>query len=114
MASSPSVADSLPEGDPPPVFRLERRWSDRWSEHGVAVAFISGGERFGQRFPMRLLDASEEGLGARCDRAIDPGTLVTVGFAAPGWPLRSGVVLRCVPCGDGYRLAIRFEVRAAA
>lgn len=97
-----------------PALRLERRCCDRWRERGVAIAFVSAGERFGQRFPLRLLDASEEGFGARSERALDPGTVVTVGFAAPGWPLRSGMVLRCIPCGDGYRLAVRFEARAAA
>jgi RNase P subunit RPR2 len=102
-----------PEGGPPPL-RFDRRGCDRWPERGVAVAFVSAGARFGQRYAMRLVDASAEGIGAQCDRALEPGTVVTIGFAAPAWPLRSGTVLRCTPCGDGYRLAIRFERRAAA
>jgi hypothetical protein len=72
------------------------------------------GERFGERHVLKLLDESYEGLGAVSSRPLEPGAVVSVAFAALGYTARPGVVLRCAPCGDGYRVAIRFEIRAAA
>ena len=96
------------------ALRFERRRLDRWPIHGVAVAHQLAGEGFGRRSTLRLRDESVEGLGAWSDRPLEPGTLLSVGFASPGEPIRTGVVLRCLPCGDGYRIAIRFETRMAA
>ena len=104
--------DSAPA--PPAAGRFERRRHDRWPARGRATACCAAGELFGETRPLKILDESDEGLGARSDRPLAPGTVVTVGFAAPGHGARTGVVLRCLPCGDGYRLAIRFETRLAA
>lgn len=98
----------------PMTLRFERRQHDRWPERGVATAYGAAGPSFGRRFALRLLDASADGLGARSDRPLDPGTVVTLVFAEPGRPARNGVVVRCLPCGDGYRIAVRFELRMAA
>ncbi len=98
----------------PSPLRFERRGADRWPLSGVAVAYGTAGELFGRRFVLRMLDSSDVAFGARADRPIDPGTIVSVVFASPGHPARSGVVVRCLPCGDGYRVAIRFETRLAA
>jgi hypothetical protein len=99
---------------PPAPLRFERRLIDRWPARGVASAYCVGGDRFGQRFILQLIDESHEGLAARTSRPLEPGTAVSVGFATLGHHARRGVVLRCVPCGEGYRLAIRFETRLAA
>ena len=99
--------------DPSPL-RFERRRFDRWPQSGVAAAYGAAGEHFGQRYVLRMLDESEAGMGARTNRAIDVGTVVSVAYAMPGYPVRSGVVVRCLPCGDGYRVAIRFDLRLAA
>ncbi len=99
--------------DPSPL-RFERRRLDRWPQSGVAAAYGAAGENFGRRYVLRMLDASEAGMGARTDRPIDPGTIVSVAFATPGHPVRTGVIVRCLPCGDGYQVAIRFETRLAA
>ena len=98
----------------PKTLRFERRLNDRWPAHGVATAHCVAGEQFGRRYTLRLADESDDGLGGRSDRPLDPGTLVTVSFAEPGCPVRNGVVVRCLPCGDGYSVAIRFEMRMAA
>ncbi len=100
--------------DPPAPLRFERRVHDRWPVHGVAIAHCAAGEHFGERFSLHMIDASDDGLGARSPTPLDPGTVVTVGFAAPGHGPKNGVVVRCLPCGDGYRVAIRFEMRLAA
>ena len=97
-----------------PQLRIDRRHGDRWPVHGVAVAHIVAGERFGERITMRLQNESDDGLGVVADRPLEPGAIVSVGFATPGQPIRTGVVVRCLPCGEGYRTAIRFETRRAA
>jgi cobalamin-dependent methionine synthase I len=101
------------DNDPSPL-RFERRQRDRWPQSGVAAAYGAAGEHFGRRYVLRMLDASAEGMGARTDRPIEPGTVVTVAFAAPGHPVRNGVVTRCLPCGEGYRAAIHFETQLVA
>ena len=98
----------------PSPLRFERRRADRWPMTGVAAAYGAAGDLFGRRYVLRMLDSSDDGVGARTDRPITPGTIVSVAFAAPGQPMRTGVVVRCLPCGDGYRVAIRFETRLAA
>ena len=98
----------------PAPLRFERRRADRWPLTGVAAAYGAAGDLFGRRYVLRMLDSSDDGIGARTDRPIDPGTIVSIAFAAPGQAMRTGVVMRCLPCGDGYRVAIRFETRLAA
>ena len=100
--------------EPAPTYRFERRSEDRWPASGFAVAHLVSGDRFGERCPLRLCDESREGVGALSNRAVEPGTPVTLGFSEPAQPFRSGVVLRCLACEEGYRIAIRFERRMAA
>ncbi|MHC4129135.1 MAG: hypothetical protein ACYTE6_05310 [Planctomycetota bacterium] len=107
------VTEADREPAPAPL-RFERRLHDRWSSRGTATAYRVAGQRFGERHVLRLLDESYEGLGALTSRPLEPGAVVSVGFATLGHPAKSGVVLRCAPCGDGYRVAIRFETRMAA
>jgi hypothetical protein len=107
------VTEVDPEPAPAPL-RFERRLHDRWASRGIATAYRVAGQRFGERHVLRLLDESYEGLGALTSRPLEPGAVISVGFAALGHPAKSGVVLRCAPCGDGYRVAIRFETRMAA
>ena len=93
---------------------FDRRQSDRWSIEGAATAIRLAGAEFGIIHELRSLDYSHGGMGATSDTVIEPGTVVSVGFQRPGLIAQRGVVLRCLPCGDGYRLAIRFEGRLAA
>jgi hypothetical protein len=102
---NPSIAGPL---------RFDRRLNDRWTVHGVATAFRVSGDRFGHMHELRLTDLSHEGLGALSDSVIEPGTTVTLGFSNPGYLARRGTVVRCLPCGEGYRVAVRFEHRLAA
>jgi hypothetical protein len=104
----------MAEYEDAPTYRFERRRADRWPVRGVAIAHLTSGQRFGERCTLRLHDESADGLGATCDHAVPPGTPVTLGFTDPGQPILNGVVVRCLPCGDGYRMAVRFEMRLAA
>ena len=92
----------------------ERRQHDRWNVHGVATAFCIAGEHFGEMYEMHMLDISEQGMGATCEDAIPPGSMISIGFEAPGYLAKRGEVLHCKPTGHGYRVAIRFDALAAA
>src|SRR4051812_43856324 len=94
--------------------RFERRGVDRWPVQGTATAFRLTGERFGAMHELRMLDYSYDGLGALSNSVMEPGTLVSIGFQAPGYIAKRGVVLRCSPSGDGYHVAIQFQARMAA
>jgi hypothetical protein len=112
--ASPMTTIDFTDSDAPAALRFERRRAERHAIHGVATAFVLGGDRFGEMHHLQLVDNSSAGIGARCDTVIDPGTMVTLGFSVHGYTARRGTVVRCLPCGDGYRLAIRFEQRMAA
>lgn len=95
-------------------YRFERRQSDRWSAQGNASAICLTGDAFGRIHDLSLTDYSHDGMGAICEQWIAPGAEVSVGFAAPGRLARRGTVLRCEPCGHGYRVAVQFQARMAA
>ncbi|HWB20739.1 MAG TPA: hypothetical protein VG711_10590 [Phycisphaerales bacterium] len=107
------IQDYLQER-PQSALTFERRGMDRWPMHGIATAFRLSGEEFGRMHELKLVDYSHEGLGAVSDSVLEPGTLVTIGFQQAGYQAKRGVVLRCLPCGEGYRVAIQFEQRMAA
>ena len=94
--------------------RFDRRMTDRWPMEETATAFEVAGQGFGRTHALRTHDFSVEGLGALSDTPIVPGTSVSIGFSAPGYAARCGTIVRCLPCGDGYQVAICFERRLAA
>ena len=93
---------------------FERRQINRWPLEGAATAFELGGEAFGQMHTLRLLDFSDRGVGVISDTMIAPGTTVSIGFDRPDCVARRADVIRCEPCGEGYRVAMRFQARMAA
>ena len=99
---------------PPAPLKFERRQSDRWPIDGVATAFQLAGDGFGQMHTLKMVDYSDGGIGAMSQTVLTPGTMVSLGFQSPGYMARRGVVHRCEPCGDGYRVAVIFEQRMAA
>lgn len=94
--------------------RFERRQADRWPIDGAATVFELAGNGFGRTHALRMCDYSMAGMGAFSETVIPLGTSISVGFQAPGYPARRGFISRCLPCGDGYRIAIAFENRLAA
>lgn len=95
-------------------YKFDRRRSERWEEEGQATAFVLGGEMFGTIFELKTFDCSNGGVGAECQQAINPGTVVSVGFDNPAHGARRAVVVGCYPNGSGYRIGIRYEGRLAA
>ena len=99
---------------PPAPLKFERRRCPRRPLDGQASVFCLASDAFGRIHDLRLVDGCEDGVGAVSDTVIEPGTMVSVGFSIPGYIARRGVVTRCLPCGDGYRVAISYEQRMAA
>lgn len=95
-------------------YRFERRQAARSPMAARATAFELAGDGFGRTHALQTVDCSASGVGAICDTAIHPGTCVTIGFDRFGGAARRGVVARCQPCGNGYRVAVVFEGRLAA
>lgn len=100
--------------DPPGPLPFERRRHARWPMQGSARAVVLDSEQFGQMRQLALLDYSAGGIGAISAQPITPGTPVSIGFTSHGYAAERGVVVKCAPCGHGYRVAIRFELRRAA
>ncbi len=112
--STMSFAKAQQEMNERGPLRFERRGVDRWPLQGVATAFCLSGDQFGKMHELTVLDYSYDGLGAQSDTVLHPGMIVSVGFQSPGHTSKRGTVLRCVPCGNGYRVAIQFQARMAA
>jgi hypothetical protein len=93
---------------------FERRSAPRWESHTQVTALELSGERFGQIHELAVDNASHGGLAATSPIAIQPGTSVTLGFSQPGQLARQGVIRRCDPCGEGYRVAIQLQLGLAA
>jgi len=98
----------------PAVLPFERREIDRWPLHGTLVCHEAAGQDFGHRHVLRLIDGSEEAVGAVSDEPLVPGTLLIISGLGVGGPPRTAQVLRCSPVGAGYRVAVRFARRLAA
>ena len=109
-----TVSDATTHSHVSGPYRFDRRSMDRWSATGLATAFCLTGDAFGQMHDLSLTDYSHDGMGAISTGPVTPGTEVSVGFSAPGHLARRGTVLRCDPCGQGYRVAIQFQARLAA
>jgi hypothetical protein len=110
MAETPAFE---PDFDAGPL-KFDRRCGDRWPVQCAATAFRLSGEGFGRLHELCVTDMAHEAMGAISDTAVEPGSTVTVGFENPGYLARRGTVVRCVPCGNGYRVAVRFDRRLAA
>ncbi|MCZ6836432.1 MAG: PilZ domain-containing protein [Planctomycetota bacterium] len=99
---------------PPNPLPFERRQHERWPMQGSARAILLDSDHFGQVSQLALLDYSAGGLGAISAKPITPGSCVSIGFTSHGYAAERGIVVKCAPCGHGYRVAIRFELRQAA
>jgi hypothetical protein len=114
LALAQQQATPLDEHEAPSPLQFERRYVDRWPVQGVATAICLSSENFGKMHELSMLDYSFDGLGAISNTVLEPGMNVSIGFQSPGYPAKRGTVLRCIPCGNGYRVAIQFEARMAA
>ncbi len=102
------------EGEPPASLPFERRRHLRRPLQGAARAVLLDAAHFGQFRQLALLDYSDGGLGALTSMPINPGTELSVTLGTPNGATERGTVVTCRPCGDGYRVSIRFSLRMAA
>jgi hypothetical protein len=93
--------------------RFERRAAGREALEGRAAGIRLSGEHFGRLHRLELRDWSPCGVGAVCESPIEPGTMLSLGFAGMSLRATRGTVRRCTPCGCGYLVGIEFQ-RAAA
>lgn len=92
----------------------DRRAECRRAAEGTALATIRESGRPARLTPIEVLDASEHGLGIRVDAPASAGAEVRVYFHSGVVPGRTGVVARCEPDGEAWRVGIRCDMRLAA
>lgn len=98
-------------GDAAP-WRIDRRCAARIRGFETLALHESAGAGFGRRHVVAVDDRSSAGLGGVSQTPIVPGTPVVL--AALGAVARAGTVVRCQPCGAGYRVGIALSRRRAA
>jgi len=107
--------DSSPEErDPLAPIRFERRRSERCPVIGTLESVRSDGLAPPIVIQLRLLDESSGGLAAVSDAPLAPGARLRIRTCPVTGVWRDGVVIRCVPNGAGYRVALAYERRRAA
>jgi len=91
-----------------PQSSADRRLSHRAQAEGRATAFCLGGGHFGEMVTMKACDYGDGGVAAFSRTPLPPGCDVSIGFESRRCLAGRGTVLRCQPCDEGYRVAIRF------
>ncbi len=102
------------EEEPPAPLPFERRAAERWTALGRLPAIRRDGAGLGRTMFLNLIDESEGGLSAETSKPLSPGACLSI-KTTPGMDLwREGTVLRCMPTGHGYRIAVAYSLRRAA
>ena len=81
---------------------------------GSVTVFHLEGEEFGLMHEVVELQVSDEGINGRSTNPVSPGSVVSMGFEAPGFPARRGEVVGCVRCPQGWQIGIEFHASTAA
>ncbi len=105
MSHEPEIRETLP---------FDRRRARRRIAAGTVMATITtpGGESTLAR--VRLQDISTTGVGLRIDTPLANGTVVAVYSEGSRFPIASGMVVRCLPMGNGYRVGLDRRLREVA
>lgn len=74
---------------------------------GGATVFHLDGDRFGSMQALVDLAINEDVLEARADEQVPAGSMISLGFEAPGTPARRGEVVHCDRHGDRWHVGIR-------
>lgn len=96
------------------AYQLERRDGDRRPLAGAAMAAFYDDDGALSLTRVQLLDWSPRGLGLRCPMPIEPGTRFCLYTEALALPHTTGVVARCIPDGEEFRIGLRCDARLAA
>lgn len=82
--------------------------------HGAATVLCLTADRFGEIHDLSNVAYGATGLTALSAAPMPPGIEVSIGFEAPGYTARHGVVQSCHPIRAGYQLTVHFHARLAA
>ncbi len=75
----------------------ERRRIERIPVNAQATIWTRGDLQLNVSKNLHLIDYSDNGLGAICDAAIDPGSELAIALPWGGGRLEEGRVVRCQP-----------------
>ncbi len=100
--------------DAPAPLQFDRRCSTRWQAIGPLEAVRTDGFASPTTFRINLVNESAGGLAANTNVPLAPGTQLRVRTSPNIDAWRNGVVVRCMPSGSGYRIALAYQVRRAA
>lgn len=96
------------------ALRLERRSGERRAQPGAAMAAFFDEDGALSLTRVELMDSSPGGLGLRCPVEIEPGVRFSLYSGSIPLPHTTGVVARCEPDGDDFRIGLRCDLRLAA
>lgn len=81
---------------------------------GSATVFHLEGDDFGVMHEVVELALCGDGVEGTSPEPVVPGSVVSLGFEAPGHPARRGEIVDCVRCDEGWKIGIAFDAQAAA
>lgn len=93
---------------------FDRRRARRRIAAGTVMATITTPDGASTLARVRLQDISSTGVGLRCDGPLPMGTVVAVYSEGSRFPSASGMVVRCLPMGDAYRIGLDRRLREVA
>ena len=96
------------------IRKLDRRYDERQSIAGDGIAAFVDGEGGAKVCKVEFVDASGMGLGIRCGIAVTPGARFTLRPDSGLSQAHAGIVSRCSPDGEGYRLGLKLFLAKAA
>lgn len=92
----------------------DRRFSPRAKLCGEAFAVFTDSITAGKLATIELVDGCAGGFGVRCPFAVDPGASFSMTPESGRMGRHVGMVVRCEPDGEGYRLGLRSRGTRAA
>jgi hypothetical protein len=114
LPEGPNVQTSLKvEPRPNQSFKIDRRTSERVRRTGAAMAAFFDEDGALSLTRVELVDVSEGGMGLVCPVDVEPGVRFSL-YWGTSHPHSTGVVVRCSPEGEDFRVGLRCDGRLAA
>jgi len=105
MSHDPEIRETIP---------FDRRRARRRIAAGTVMATMTTPDGASTLIRVRLQDISSTGVGLRSDTPLPNGTVVAVYSEGSRFPSASGMVVRCLPMGNGYRVGLDRRLREVA
>lgn len=93
---------------------FDRRRTRRRIAAGTVMATMTTPDGTSTLTRVRLQDLSTTGVGLRSDVPVPIGTVVAVYSSGSRFPSATGLVVRCIPMGDAFRLGLDRRLRQVA